>query len=257
MYIVTDANATALEVVPVRQDPITGYWRLTATTLTSSIMNCDELKICWFGSSIQTGGGLFLTEALFTDSLGGSLVSFLTDFSGVVRPWILQVYNSVWNGTVSIMQRLGSFTGTGVNTVIGFLSAIMRKDVTVPSDLGGTYDDATHSLQAILERGNSAWTTGAGGGSGGSMNYALKLVTGSTTETLMFNQQFLFGANGESRIIDVLQGSVTIYPTATLANSSEGGISQNIGEQIYQLTSEAVIVAQENNTIVTISGNVA
>jgi hypothetical protein len=89
------------------------------------------------------------------------------------------------------------------------------------------------------------------------MNYALKLVTGSVTETFTFNQQFLFGAASETRILDVQKGSILVYPTAALAASGEGGILQTIGEQQYQLTAQAVIVAQENGTTVTISGNVA
>jgi hypothetical protein len=60
----------------------------------------------------------------------------------------------------TILNRLGSFTGSGVNTVLGFFQALMRSDSTTPSDLGGTYDDATDSLQAIRDRGDAAWTTG-------------------------------------------------------------------------------------------------
>lgn len=257
MYIITDGGTSATEVVPTRQDPLTGFWRLNSSILTNSVMNCDELKVSWSGTGIQTGGSIYLTEATFTDTVGGSLSTFLTDFSGVVRPWILQIYNAVYD-TISgrtILQRLGAFTGTGSNTVLGFFLALLRKDVPIPTDIGGTYDDANHSLQAIRERGDAAWITGAGGG--GSMSYALKLVTGSVTETLQFNQQFTFGANGQTRIVDVLQGSVVIYPTAALASALEGGISQGKGEQVYQLTAEAILVAQENNTIVTISGNVA
>lgn len=63
----------------------------------------------------------------------------------------------------TILARIGSFTGSGVNTILGFFQALMRSDATTPSDVGGTYDDATDSLQAIRDRGDAAWTTGAGG----------------------------------------------------------------------------------------------
>ena len=52
----------------------------------------------------------------------------------------------------SLINRLGAFTGSGVNTVLGFLQAIMRKDVTTPTDAGGTYDDATDSLEALRDK---------------------------------------------------------------------------------------------------------
>ena len=43
----------------------------------------------------------------------------------------------------------------------------MRKDAGLtPSDLGGTADNTTDSAEAIRDRGDAAWTTGAGGGGG-------------------------------------------------------------------------------------------
>ena len=63
----------------------------------------------------------------------------------------------------TILNRLGSFAGSGVNTILGFFQALMRSDATTPSDVGGTYDDATDSLQAIRDRGDAAWVTGGGG----------------------------------------------------------------------------------------------
>lgn len=48
----------------------------------------------------------------------------------------------------SILNRIGAFTGTGVNTVLGFFRALARTDATLPSDIGGTYDPSTDSLQS-------------------------------------------------------------------------------------------------------------
>ncbi len=67
------------------------------------------------------------------------------------------LYNAYLNVT-TVLARLGAFTGTGVNTVIGFFQALMRSDATTPSDVGGTYDDETDSLQAIRDQGDAAWT---------------------------------------------------------------------------------------------------
>lgn len=64
---------------------------------------------------------------------------------------------------LALVNRLGAFTGSGVNTVLGFLRAMMRKDVgiTTPSDVGGTYAHADHSQEATVDRGDAAWTTGS------------------------------------------------------------------------------------------------
>jgi len=59
---------------------------------------------------------------------------------------------TVTGALTNLVNRLGAFTGSGVNTVLGFLQAIMRKDVTTPTDAGGTYDDATDSLEALRDK---------------------------------------------------------------------------------------------------------
>lgn len=50
-----------------------------------------------------------------------------------------------------IRDRIGAFTGTGVNTVLGFFKALLRKDASNPSDVGGTFDPAADSTEAISE----------------------------------------------------------------------------------------------------------
>ena len=63
--------------------------------------------------------------------------------------------------TTTILARLGSFTASGVNTVLGFLQAIMSKAATLPSDVGGTYSPTTDSLEAQQDNGGTLTTAGA------------------------------------------------------------------------------------------------
>jgi hypothetical protein len=63
----------------------------------------------------------------------------------------------------NLISRLGAFTGTGVNTVLGFLKAALSKVASTPSDVGGTFDASTDSTEALRDRGDAAWTTGGGG----------------------------------------------------------------------------------------------
>jgi hypothetical protein len=83
----------------------------------------------------------------------------------------------------SVLARIGVFTGTGVNTILGFFRALMRKDgsITTPSDVGGAFVHTTDSLEAIRDRGDAAWTTGAGGAGGGGDPWATDLPAGSYT----------------------------------------------------------------------------
>ena len=62
---------------------------------------------------------------------------------------------NVASNITTIYNRLGAFTGTGVNTVLRFFKAILKKDATIPSDIGGTFDPATDSNEAIAERLNN------------------------------------------------------------------------------------------------------
>lgn len=53
----------------------------------------------------------------------------------------------------TILARLGSWTGTGINTILGALRALMNKAIAAPTDItsGGTYDASTDSLEGIRD----------------------------------------------------------------------------------------------------------
>lgn len=50
-----------------------------------------------------------------------------------------------------VLAKLGNWSETNNNTILGALKAIMRKDVNTPTDIGGTYEPLTDSLEAISE----------------------------------------------------------------------------------------------------------
>ncbi len=62
----------------------------------------------------------------------------------------------------TLVARIGAFTGTGVNTVLGFLKALASKAASTPSDVGGTFSAATDSLEALQELTATRATLGAG-----------------------------------------------------------------------------------------------
>jgi len=60
-------------------------------------------------------------------------------------------YGTAANQT-TLLNRIGAFTGTGLNTILGFLKALMSKaGGLTPSDVGGTYDNTTDSVEAIRD----------------------------------------------------------------------------------------------------------
>ena len=101
------------------------------------------------------------------------------------RPTLAQIEASTVlakeQSVASVLDRLGAFAGSGANTVLGFFRAMMRKDnsVPLPSDIGGAFANTSDSLEAIRDRGDAAWTTGAGGGGGGGDPWATDLAAGN------------------------------------------------------------------------------
>jgi len=66
----------------------------------------------------------------------------------------------------TILARLGSWTGTGLNTILGAFRALAGKAASLtPTDIssGTTFDNTTDSLEAIRDRGDAAWAPGEAG----------------------------------------------------------------------------------------------
>ncbi len=80
----------------------------------------------------------------------------LSDYDGptnaemVARTIVSASYGTAANQT-TIIGRIGAFTGTGVNTLLGFFRALFRKDLSAPTDVGGSFDPATDSNEAIAD----------------------------------------------------------------------------------------------------------
>jgi len=50
------------------------------------------------------------------------------------------------------LDRIGAVTGSGTNTLLGILQALLRNDAAIPSDIGGSYDATTDSQQSLRDR---------------------------------------------------------------------------------------------------------
>lgn len=63
--------------------------------------------------------------------------------------------------STTILNRIGAFTGSGINTILGFFRALLRKDAALtPTDVGGTFDNTTDSTEAIRDAGSGGGLTG-------------------------------------------------------------------------------------------------
>lgn len=111
----------------------------------------------------------------------------------------------------SILAKLGAWSGTGVNTVLGAFKALLSKTATMPSDIGGTGDPTTDSVEAIRDRGDAAWATGGGGGSGTESD----LMVSTTIATL--SSQTVFTLTAGSPDNDAYNDCMAIITDQTTA----------------------------------------
>lgn len=96
----------------------------------------------------------FTSAPAFTISAGDQITIVGVDSAGTTVADVTVVSSTLATITAAlatILNSIGAFTGSGVNTILGFLKAIMSKAASTPSDVGGTFAAATDSLEAIEE----------------------------------------------------------------------------------------------------------
>lgn len=169
----------------------------------------------------------------------------LTSFGSLV----VDMADAVWNELIAdhvtadtfgktvgdILARIGAFAGSGDNTLLGYIVALMRNDVSTPSGIGGTYSSTTHSNQAILIRGNIAWVSGTISGSGANnfnitirvddefgvplVGVGVKIMDSTSTTTLV-----LLGTKTNGSInVSLDNGSYKMYLDGGSAYQTVGG----------------------------------
>jgi hypothetical protein len=142
----------------------------------------------------------------------------------------------------SILNRIGAFAGSGANTILGFFRAVMRKDVSAPSDVGGNYSAATDSLEAIRDRGDSAWTTGSGGGGGGGGDATLA----NQVEIL----SLLTGADVVQVPSPIIDGNLVLTQGDTYDGIGNPKATWNVGTDYTDGWSVALTIRDKDDAIV-------
>jgi len=122
----------------------------------------------------------------------------------------------------TILNRIGAFTGNGVNTILGFFKALFSKDASTPSDVGGTFSATTDSTDAIRDRGDTAWITGSGG-SGGD-------ATAANQTTILANIATVDG------LVDTLIERITAQRATNLDELGSANIPTDIDTLLSRLS---------------------
>ena len=156
-----------------------GAWELGPNTVIQNVTQYarySDLPANFVDQSITATTGLVDITQTAADKVWLSASRTLTSFGTLVADTVDAVWDELIAGHVTadtfgktvgdILARIGAFAGSSDNTILGFLKALMRNDVSAPSGVEGTYNPVTHSNQAIRVRGDIAWVTGSISGSG-------------------------------------------------------------------------------------------
>lgn len=114
-------------------------------------------------STIISGGATGIANAVWNEATSGHTTAGTfgkrsADDSTNVST-ISSTVSTISTNVTTLINRIGAFTGSGINTVLGFLKAIMSKaSALTPSDVGGTFDNTTDSIEALRDRGDAAYT---------------------------------------------------------------------------------------------------
>lgn len=107
-------------------------------------------------AAADSAGGLPISDAgaLDIDLIAVRVAAILTDTETTLDDKLdaLQVDTSqIQTNQATILGRLGAWTGTGINTILGAFKALLSKTASAPSDIGGTFTPTTDSTEAIAE----------------------------------------------------------------------------------------------------------
>jgi len=113
-------------------------------------------------STLISGGATNIANAVWNEATSGHTTAgtfgkrSADDSSNVST--IASTVSTISTNVSTALSRIGSFTGSGLNTILGFLKAIMSKAAALtPSDVGGTFDNTTDSIEALRDRGDASW----------------------------------------------------------------------------------------------------
>jgi hypothetical protein len=177
-----DSGSTTTMVDAARTEGDADYWKGSIILFTSGSIAGQARMITDFNQSTDT----FTFTPALTQSVGtqtyvilpavsvwddvmaehlgsGTTGSALNAAGSAGDPWATSLPGAYGAGTAgkiigdvgpnvtTVLNRIGAFTGSGVNTILGFFKALLSKAASTPSDVGGTFDPATDSTEALRD----------------------------------------------------------------------------------------------------------
>jgi hypothetical protein len=149
------------------ESPVVIYPAEDADIKTNSIMQngtaltARDIGASVIAASISTGGittGSFASGAINSGAIGQTALDAMTANTLNASRSSYQSAGTIGEGISFMLAYMGTWTGTGVNTVLGAFKALLSKTASTPSDIGGTFSAATDSTEAIRDNMGTAQT---------------------------------------------------------------------------------------------------
>lgn len=171
----------------------------------------------------------------------------------------LETLNSVQTDIGGVLSRIGLFTGTGVNNILGFLRSLMRKDLAAPSDVGGAFDPAHDSLEAHTDGEATIKEISTAG--------MAKLINTNTGETSAVSGSVAKIAQGAADANTLLNEVLGTYAAGSwgerlkrIPNAAAGGAgglpTVDASNRVAGVQSAANITSTGNTILISASGKV-
>ncbi len=128
-------------------------------------------------------------------------------------------FDVILSDLATLKSRITATLFAGITSLGNWLRLITRSDftnATATSEIAGTYDASTDSLQAIRDRGDAAWLEGSGGGGSGAHTLTVT-VTDGTNPLQNATVRFTEGAFTYTATTDVSGEAVFALDDATYA----------------------------------------
>lgn len=175
MYVDGVADGGAVTVT----NPATGRYKAVCTVPTLTAGQCFEVWAAFAVATVNGGGIVFrdmadTTYPSETYSRIGATGSGLTSLA----PSATALSTAQWSNTrAGYLDNLSAGAVATAAKLLSYVQSMLRSDVTVDTDIGGTYDDATDSQQAIRDRGDAAWGSSGGISASDVWSYATRTLT--------------------------------------------------------------------------------
>ncbi len=155
VHIVTMGHASALYAFDFDQaTPAVNATQISGDATAANNLEADYDGTGYAKTASTIGTATAVTNGVNTTAISGDTTAAnnleaMLDGTGGVAFSTSNLATSA--NQTTILNRLGAWTGSGVNTVLGFAKAVLSKVATLPSDVGGTGSPATDSLEALEE----------------------------------------------------------------------------------------------------------